>query len=86
MTRHFNEMKNVVPIRRCICGEAGLQRVMQYSDRAMTIFACDKCVEATQSHLMKVVPVFSERIACGVPRDIANDTMTFMLNKMDRED
>jgi hypothetical protein len=44
--------------------------------------ACDKCVEASEVFLARVRPVFVAMIACGVPREIANDAMAFMLDKL----
>jgi hypothetical protein len=75
-------MTNIVPLHKCVCGEAGLPRTMQWKDETITIFACDKCVGTVDGVIARVRPVFDTMRACGVPRDIANDTMTFLLDQL----
>jgi hypothetical protein len=75
-------MNNVIPLHKCACGEAGQLRTMTWEDETLTVFSCDKCVDMTNGVIAKMRPVFETMRACGVPRDVANDTMTFMLDQL----
>lgn len=55
---------------------------MTWEDETLTVFSCDKCVDMTNGVIAKMRPVFETMRACGVPRDVANDTMTFMLDQL----
>jgi hypothetical protein len=75
-------MSNVVPLHKCACGEVGLLRTMIWKDERITFFSCDKCLGTTDNFLTRMRPVFNTMRACGVPRKIANDTMTYLLDQL----
>jgi hypothetical protein len=52
---------------------------MTCADETETGFACDECVAKTEAILARVRPVFEAMLACGIPRELANRTMTYML-------
>ena len=80
---------SVVPLHRCICGKPGLPRVISCETDEETVkatfFSCDECMDKTEKFLAQMRPIFSAMIACGVPTDVANETMTFMLDKLPDE-
>jgi len=73
---------NVVPLHKCVCGEIGSPRTMTWKDETITFFSCDKCVDITDHFLARMRPVFEAMRACGVPGEIANDTMTYLLDQL----
>lgn len=75
-------MSIVVPIRACVCGCAGRRRVLELKGDFLTFNACDICVATGEAFLARVRPIFDAMIACGVPRDVANETMSFMLDRV----
>ena len=50
--------------------------------REIQFISCPGCVEKTYAELANVRPVFDAMLAAGVPRDLANDAMTFLLVRM----
>jgi len=76
----------VVPLHRCACGAVGLPHILTWGDVTTTIFACDRCTTRSSKLMDQVRPVFAAMIACGIPNDIANDTMTFMLDALPDDD
>ena len=71
-----------MPLHKCVCGEVGTPRTMVWKDETLTFFSCDKCVESADVFLERMRPVFKIMRACGVPREIANDTMTYLLDQL----
>jgi hypothetical protein len=75
-------MNNIVPLHKCTCGAVGQPRTLTWEDETLTIFSCDKCVDITTALIARMRPVFETMRACGVPRGIASDTMTFMFDHL----
>lgn len=75
-------MNNIVPLHRCSCGEVGRLRTITWESETIMFFTCDKCVERDDTFLARVRPIFEAMRACGVPRDIANDAMTYLLERV----
>jgi hypothetical protein len=79
-------MGDVISInaRRCgRCGAEGSRRELEYQGEKVGDFgACDACVEKTEAELDAVRPVFDAMIAAGIDREIANDIMTFLLDRL----
>ena len=78
-------MSNVVPLRKCVCGAPGTIReayVCGSPEDIATFVACDACTERSLKFLARVRPVFEAMIAVGVPGQIANDTMSFLLDQI----
>lgn len=77
-------MSNVVALRPCRgCG--GPARRVELAHRGevfVTVDICGACVDKGQEELARVRPVFDAMVAAGVPRDVANDTMTYMLGRL----
>lgn len=71
---------NVVPLHRCLCGKVGQPNVLTCDDEEETIFACAECVAKTEAVIARVRPIFEALLACGVSREVANETMSFMLD------
>lgn len=71
----------VVPLHRCYhCKASGKPRELYLQGQKVSGFvACDDCVARTDATLTKVRPIFDVMIAAGVPRETANDVMTFLL-------
>lgn len=76
-------MGEVVNIRRCKCGAAGSRIEADFRGENIGHFvACQSCLGNTIALLDRVRPVFDAMIAAGVEHEHANDTMTFLLEKM----
>lgn len=76
-------MSNIVPIRKCrTCGKPATRRTLALNDVPVVDFnSCDECVGETDAELARARPVFDAMIGAGVPRDVANDAMTFLLDR-----
>lgn len=76
----------VVPLHRCICGEPGRPRVItcetDEGKLSATFMSCDACMDKTENFLARLRPIFEKMLACGVPSDITNETMTFLLDSL----
>ena len=81
-------MSAVVPFgRRCgRCGDRTetATRVLGETEthREIPFVACPGCIAKVSADLDSVRPVFDAMVAAGVPRDLANATMTFMLERL----
>lgn len=78
-------MSNVIHFHRCLCGQPGKLRVVGLDDNSVdsvNFIACDDCLSTSQTFLDRMRPVFAAMRAVGVPREIANETMTFLLDKI----
>jgi hypothetical protein len=75
----------VVDLFRCKgCGAPGTRRTLCYQGESLAHFvSCDACVAVMDAVLKRVRPVFDALIAVGVDRDLANATMTFLLDRLD---
>lgn len=77
---------NVTPLRRCHrCGQAANSVTLDLRGVVVSVNACRGCVEAVRAEIARLRHVFDAMLAAGVPRGIANQTMTFMLDRMDEE-
>lgn len=73
-------MSDVVPILRCKCGEAAAPVDVEFRGQIVgTGKSCAKCLMCAMSNLAQVRPVFDAMIAAGVSRELANETMIFLL-------
>jgi hypothetical protein len=50
-------------------------------EKVDAFIGCGECTAAVSAELARIRPVFEVMIACGVPRDLANDTMSYMLRE-----
>ena len=75
-------MSNVVPFFRCKrCGDQGRPLDLQLRGVSVgTLVGCDACLARTEATLARVRPIFDAAIAAGIPSELANDTMSFILN------
>jgi hypothetical protein len=75
-------VSNVVPFFRCkLCGARGSRLDLQLRGTSVgTIVGCDVCLAKTEATLARVRPIFDAAIAAGVPRDLANEALTFILD------
>ena len=55
---------------------------MVWKDETITFFSCDNCVGTVDDFLARMRPIFETMRACGVPGEIANDTMTYLLDQL----
>lgn len=74
---------SVTPLRLCGCGQPGAPFTITDGEKKWHGYACDTCLEQTQATLAKHAPVFEAMLATGVPLEIADDTMTYLLNRLD---
>lgn len=76
-------MGDVASLFPCRCGATGRRRTLVYEGDDVAVFdACDDCIAASDELLTRVRPVFLAMVAAGVDRDIANEAMSFLLNRM----
>lgn len=75
-------MNNVVPLHKCVCGNAGRSRELTWKGETIMFFSCDDCVGTAENFLARMRPIFETMRACGVPGEIANDTMTYLLDQL----
>lgn len=74
----------VVPIYRCsACSGPGrlFRFISEHDGSILMVWTCDGCIEKYEAHLASVRPVFDAMLAAGVPKDKANDVMTFLLEQ-----
>jgi hypothetical protein len=77
-------MSNIVPIRRCARCKEELGEPVDLAFKGevfATVNACAKCVAQTAAEMAKSRPIFDAMIAAGVPRELANDAMTWLLER-----
>lgn len=76
-------MTVVVEMHRCEqCGKPARKVDLQLcGEHIAHFFGCAACGEQTQDELARVRPVFYAMIAAGVSRELANDTMTFLIDR-----
>lgn len=74
---------NVTPLRTCKCGAPGAPLSIEGDGRTIRGFACDACLAKVDATLAQVRPVFHTMLACGVPKDLANATMAYLLEQID---
>lgn len=73
------------------CGKRGKPRDLVLEQDGETHFlaafyGCDECIAETNNELDAVRPIFNAMIACSIHRALANDIMTYLLNRLpDRE-
>lgn len=77
-------MNVVVPLFACKrCGEPGKTVGLQHAGTTVAVLhACHGCIDQTAAELARVRPVFDAMLAAGVARDLANDVMTFLLERL----
>lgn len=77
-------MSAVVALFKCQCGNAATRVALVHDDEPIaTINACPACVARGVAFMANIRPVFDAMIAQGVDRAIANDTMTFLIARLD---
>lgn len=76
-------MGDVVQLHRCSrCGAAGKRTELAKDGVTVAEFsACDACIDAVTGTLARVRPVFDAMLAVGIDREVANDAMTFLLER-----
>ena len=74
----------ITPIRRCaLCGELARPVDIEFQGAVVAeVSACDACIEQTEAELAQVRPVFRAMLDVGVPHEIADETMTYLLSRM----
>ena len=73
----------VIPLHRCgRCKQLGNPcDIALAGDIVASIVVCDTCLVDLKTDLLSVRPVFDAMIACGIDRDLANDTMVYLLER-----
>lgn len=73
----------ITPLLPCPqCGEVSNPVDLEYQGEIVaTIRSCPECLEAAKQLLDSVCPVFDAMITAGVTRELANETMTFLLDQ-----
>lgn len=78
-------MAQVVSLRPCVCGKPGTSREIFVADSPedkAQFNSCDACLEISMKFLDRMRPVFATMRSVGVPGDVANETMQFLLDKI----
>lgn len=82
-------MNEPIYLFRCErCGKSHGTKIMEVtlkgneSDHIFEFKTCDACFKKTVGELDRVRPVFEAMQAANIPGEIANETMTFLLNKL----
>lgn len=76
-------MSNVVSIRRCgRCRGLGDKIDLALLEEVVAqVVACEVCTDLTLLELNACQPIFEAMVEAGVPRDLANEAMTFLLDR-----
>ena len=76
-------VSNVVPILSCArCGALGKpMEVRMNGEKVNAFIGCGECTAAVSAELVRIRPIFEAMIAAGLSRDLANDTMTYILRE-----
>ena len=77
----MGEVRNIRVCRRCKKNLGHPVPLDFRGNHVADLMACNECLEKTQSELESVRPVFDAMLACGVDEKLANDTMTFLLDR-----
>lgn len=79
-------MADIIPLHRCgRCGAQGQPIEIVQVDDADRVIAqspavvCDACMARVEGDLDRARPVFETMIACGVPSDIADNVMAYLM-------
>ena len=73
----------VTPIFSCKCGAAALPVDVELDGVMVgTGRACNACLENAKRTLGRMRPIFDAMISVGVDNKLANDTMTFLLDRL----
>lgn len=75
-------MGEVVQLHPCICGKPGTPRVAECGAEIAEFMSCDECIDTSLGFLGRMRPVFEAMRAVGVPGEIANETMSFLLDRI----
>jgi hypothetical protein len=78
-------MSEVTALHRCgrcgsALGEPAFCRTK--GGEILRFFSCPGCLGQTASELFRVKSIFEAMLDADVPRDIADDTMTFLLKRL----
>lgn len=78
-------MAEVISLHRCgRCGGPGHQVDVTHEDQFLfSLKACDACITKTEDELEQVAPIFDAMIKAGVERGLANEVMTYLLDRME---
>lgn len=77
-------MSNVSPLFKCgRCGGPSKPFDLTLNGEPHSSgFGCGACIDQTIDDLARVRPVFDAMLTVGVDRVLANDTMTFLLERL----
>ena len=69
------------------CGKEGAEEISLMVDGKCeaTVYGCRRCTDKVDMHLDRVEPIFDAMIDAGVPEDVANETMDFLLDRFDAD-
>lgn len=71
------------PVCGC-CGGPGVRRTLRRKGRPdEVVVSCDACADAISDTLRRVRPIFRAMLRAGISLEIANDTMTYLLDRME---
>lgn len=78
----------VTPLRVCSCGQPGapLTVTCATDDEVVHAFICDDCLVKLEARLASVRPVFNVLMECAVPKHIADDVMSYLLDLLDEDE
>jgi len=76
-------VNSVLVLHKCgRCGQAAIPFDLELrGEQVASGWSCKECLQKTQNELESVKPVFEAMLSCGVTRDVANDVMTYLLER-----
>lgn len=79
-------MARVQALRPCGCGKPSTRREIEFEGEVIGVMVCDECClsccSLSGALLDKVRPVFEAMLAADVPKGVADETMTFLLDRI----
>lgn len=77
---------NVIEMKTCCkCGAPARERELFYQDKLVDTFdACKSCISEITDRLARVRSIFEAMLEAGIDYDLANATMTFLLDRLDK--
>jgi hypothetical protein len=74
---------NVVSISRCMCGAIGRPVACTIDDMLVhEFYACTGCFDEARDAIDRATPAFYALLAAGFDRELANETMSFLIGRV----
>lgn len=77
----MSEIIHINTCRRCKKALGKPTEIAYRGEVVAKVNCCDECFDRTNNELESVRPIFDTMLECGVSRELANETMTFLLER-----